>query len=420
MIKDKRNRKIQMANDATIKALKPDVKMIEYTEKDRTRGTGTFGIRVSSGGTKSWFFMYKFKGSKQQKFNFGTYPEISLLKAKNMATDKIKEIKNDHDPEVIKKREAKEEEKKAEENRKYITDLWQAYEDSLDLKKKKKAPATLKEELRRWNKEIKPHFGKMRVDEVTPAIIADFLDDLARKSPVSANRLYSLMRIMFKPALRKGWIEAHPMQWLERPAGEEVSRKRVLSDDEIVGLWPYFVGVAGDILKLVLLSCQRSGEVMSMRWGDLNFDNNVWTQENTKNGSYHLTPISTQMLEVIEKQRGNDEQWVFPSPHKKLTHIANIHKARYRFHKVSSIDGWTAHDLRRTGRTIMSRLDIDRHTRERVLNHSQEGIVAVYDQHDYLKEKRKALKLLGEEIYRILSVAPDEQVKIDSLREAQG
>ena len=81
MIKDKRNRKIQMANDATIKALKPDVKMIEYTEKDRTRGTGTFGIRVSSGGTKSWFFMYKFKGSKQQKFNFGTYPEISDRKS---------------------------------------------------------------------------------------------------------------------------------------------------------------------------------------------------------------------------------------------------------------------------------------------------------------------------------------------------
>lgn len=389
------SRKIQMVNDATIKSLKLDTTMVEYTEEKRTRGTGTFGIRVSPKGTKTWFFMYKYKGAKQQKFSLGTYPDLSLADAKEKATDKIREIKNDHDPEVIKKREAEAQEERAEESRKYITDLWIAYQDSLDRKSKKKAPATLKNECRRWEKEIKPAFGHLRVDEVTHEMIADFLDEIAITHRVSANRLFSFMRVLFKPALRKGWITTHPMQWMERPAGAEVPRKRILSDDEIKELWTHFTGVRGDILKMILVSCQRPGEVLSMRWDDI--ADGVWTQENTKNGSVHQTPISMQMLEIIERQH-NDTEYVFPSPRNPSTHIPNVNKFRYRTHKLSGIADWTAHDLRRTGRTLMSRLNIEPHIRERVINHSQNGIVKVYDQHDYLVDKRKALELLGKEI----------------------
>ena len=66
-----------------------------------------------------------------------------------------------------------------------------------------------------------------------------------------------------------------------------------------------------------------------------------------------------------------------------------------------NLEHFTPHDLRRTARTLMSRLEIPHHIRERVLNHSQGKIEAVYDQFDYLKEKRAALNKLANEIDRI-------------------
>ena len=63
----------------------------------------------------------------------------------------------------------------------------------------------------------------------------------------------------------------------------------------------------------------------------------------------------------------------------------------------------------------MSRLQIKQYIRERVLNHSQGGIIGVYDQHDYLLEKADALEKLGREIDRIIGTKVKSQ-KIVKLR----
>ena len=55
------------------------------------------------------------------------------------------------------------------------------------------------------------------------------------------------------------------------------------------------------------------------------------------------------------------------------------------------IDAFTLHDLRRTCRTGLSRLKVEPHIAERVLNHAQEKIAGTYDQWEYIEEKRDAL-----------------------------
>jgi integrase len=56
------------------------------------------------------------------------------------------------------------------------------------------------------------------------------------------------------------------------------------------------------------------------------------------------------------------------------------------------IKAFTLHDLRRTCRTGLSRLKIEPHIAERVLNHVQPGVAGVYDRFAYLDEKRAALE----------------------------
>jgi len=59
---------------------------------------------------------------------------------------------------------------------------------------------------------------------------------------------------------------------------------------------------------------------------------------------------------------------------------------------------FTPHDLRSTARSHLGALGVDVLIAERCLNHSLGGLVAVYDKHDYLPERRRALDLWSNKI----------------------
>jgi len=54
---------------------------------------------------------------------------------------------------------------------------------------------------------------------------------------------------------------------------------------------------------------------------------------------------------------------------------------------------FSPHDLRSTARSHLAELGVSVVVAERCLNHSLGGLVGVYDQHDYIEERRRALEL---------------------------
>jgi len=403
-------------NPLTIRNLKPEPCSVEYFEIGRNHGDGAFGLRISPKNKRTWFVMYQNEQGKVKRFSLGTYPEVSLKEARKAASDAMAKVHDGSDPMR---------EKETRRTAPKMTDLWIAYQEALSMKSKNKVSSTIYEEHRRWNTVISPAIGHMKVEDITPGVISALLDKVAKKAPVSANRLHSLLRIMFKTGLAKSWITIHPMQWLDKPGGSEPPRKRVLTDDEIYVLWACFDKVqpnSRDALKLGLLTAQRPGEILSMRWEDVDLDNAIWRQGNTKNGSTNLVPLSPQVMKILVARKPADQPkigWVFSFEHNRSRSATggktgSTIKARKKLKQLSGVQGWTAHDLRRTARTIMSRLNIKQHIRERVLNHTQGGVVGVYDQHDYLHEKADALNKLGQEIDRILANTKPEPIELTS------
>lgn len=63
-----------------------------------------------------------------------------------------------------------------------------------------------------------------------------------------------------------------------------------------------------------------------------------------------------------------------------------------------TIDHWSIHDLRRTAKTKMAELGVMPHVSEKVLGHKLSGVLAIYDQHSYLREQQEALDLLAAHI----------------------
>ena len=84
---------------------------------------------------------------------------------------------------------------------------------------------------------------------------------------------------------------------------------------------------------------------------------------------------------------------------------AKIAEIRRR-EKRPPMPAWTFHDLRRTARTIMAELKIDRDTAEAVLGHTKGGVEGTYNRDRYMAEKTEALTKLAAYIGRITKATP--------------
>ena len=392
----------------SIKNLKSTTKSTEYFDTGRENGSGALGIRISPKGKKTWFIMYANSVGKVKRFTLGTYPDMTLKSARDSSINIMADVNAGKDPMG---------EKAAFKSSETFSELWEYYLTAAGLGKKikrfaDKAETTQVEDKRRYDNHLKPALGDMKVKAIKRADIKKLLAGMSHTKH-AANRMYAMLNVLFKHADDLEWITTNPMPLT---FGEpEESRDRVLDKSEIKKIWPELKGKAGDIYKLILLTGQRSGQVMGMKWDELDLEDKLWTLQKTRTKNkkgVHGVPLSEQALQILENIK-NDSEFVFPS-RGNSDHIRWTSKFRDNVQKESKTEGWTAHDLRRTCRTIMSRLKVKTHIAELVLGHSQQGIIKVYDQYDYLDEKRKALDRLGREVDRITGIerAPAKIVQL--------
>jgi integrase len=97
----------------------------------------------------------------------------------------------------------------------------------------------------------------------------------------------------------------------------------------------------------------------------------------------------------------DNSDWVFTNDGKRPASCSTRFKAR--LNAASGTSGWTIHDLRRTARSLMSRIGVPTDHAERCLGHVIGGVRGVYDRHEFLDEKRIAFETLAAEIKRITS-----------------
>jgi len=231
------------------------------------------------------------------------------------------------------------------------------------------------------------------------------VDQVAERAPVMANRVFEVTRRLYTWAIGKDLVEGNPCVGLSKPS-IEAQRDRVLTEDEIRAFWSACdgePGIIGEAFRLMLVTAQRRGEVLSMRWQDI--DDTWWTipAEFAKNGLSHRVPLSSQALAIIERlrPRTSGKTWVFPSPSTKKP-IENPQKAAERLRERSKVSDLRLHDLRRTAASLMTGMGISRLTVKKLLNHAERDVTAVYDRHSYDPEKRTALDGWGRRLDAIL------------------
>jgi len=154
-------------------------------------------------------------------------------------------------------------------------------------------------------------------------------------------------------------------------------------------------------LALRLVTAQRGGEVLNLRWRDI--DGDWWTipAESSKNKLPHrvfLTSTAKKILEAVRALQPDESAYVF----------VGVRGKRQRSGALDTLDipDVRPHDFRRTAASMMASVGIQRLVIAKVLNHVDRGVTAIYDRHGYDPEKRVALEMWDRTMAAILEGKP--------------
>jgi integrase len=266
---------------------------------------------------------------------------------------------------------------------------------------------------------VRPRIGAKSIYSVTRLDIVELLDAVEDTAgPVMADRTLAYLRKAFRWwAARDDQFSPPIVPGMARTRPKERARSRVLSDQEIRDVWkaldtakvpkpfPAFV-------RTLLLTCQRRDEVSRMGWKEV--DGDVWEipAERYKTGLPNAVPLTKAVCELLGAPKkagfvfsgdgGKRALSGFSKSKRALDiAIAEIRKQEKR----EPMPNWRLHDLRRTGRSLMSRAGVPSDHAERTLGHVLQGVRGTYDRHDFLPEKKAALERLAALVGKILNPA---------------
>ena len=145
---------------------------------------------------------------------------------------------------------------------------------------------------------------------------------------------------------------------------------------------------------LQLLTASRKGEVCAIEWSEVDLEERVWTlpEEKAKNGQEHRVMLSRQAVKLIKAQpRANP--YVF-SANTSCGHIRpdSVNEELSANMKHFKLKHFTPHALRHSALTGLSELGASRELQNRISNHKDSSIAALYDHSKRDEEAQKWLQ----------------------------
>jgi integrase len=360
-------------------------------------GGGLYLFVTPSGG-KLWHFKYHFD-NKEKKLTFGSYPEISLLDARQRRDDARKLLANGVDPGAVRKaqKQAKVEDTETVEviarewHEKFKSTWTEGHADKL---------------MRCLERDVFPWIGSRPIKEIkAPELLTVLRRVESRGVLEGAHRVRGICNMIFRYAISTGRAERNPAQDLigSLPPAKEKHLAAITEPKEVRELLLAIDGYVGSyVVKLALqlspLVFVRPGELRHMEWKEVDFENALWSipAEKMKMREPHLVPLSKQarkILEELQKLTGTS-QYAFPSgrtydrPMSNNAILAALRRMGY------TKDEMTPHGFRAMARTIIDEvLQIRPDFIEAQLAHRvSDPLGRSYNRTQHLNERRKMMQ----------------------------
>jgi integrase len=333
-----------------------------------------------------------------RRFGLGVFPQMGISQAREAARTTRANVKEGADP-IADKRRDRAIGSAAKEGTGTLASL-------LDLYGRQRG-----EELRRWDEAkrrievvFKPFLGKPLVD-LDPHAINMRADEYQSKQAAAAAVRY--LRPILKWGAKRGYVsptvaDLHPPATVKR-------RDRVLSPDELADLLPVLRASIRPHAKahhFMLLTLTRREEAGQARWGDVNWQAGTLTLPVTKNGQRHVVPLPRQATELLQSMLPANGAGGRVAPELDAlifatsagTRLGNWDRETKAIQEASGTSGWTRHDLRRTGATMLGEMGELPDIVEAALNHVsiRSPLAATYNRSRYRPQVAMALQRLAD------------------------
>ncbi len=343
-----------------------------------------FGIRITAKNIKSFILNYRIYGN-ERRITIGRYPDWSSEAARDESLELRRGISKGNDPL---------ESRNAAYNSPTVTNLADHYmENHSKLHKRESSQTQDKQLLDNW---IRPKLGSKKIELVTSGDIKK-LKMAMKDTPYLANRALALLSKMYSLIIAdKDWpCDVNPAKGIQR--FPEENRERYLSGDELKRLvlafaeYPKYTTKTGEekthpqkqqssnILRLLLLTGARRGEVMGAKWEQFDLNTGIWTKPSahTKQKKTHRVPLSGPALTLINeiKSLENDSPFLFPGPE---THQVEIKGAWKAICKLADLENVRIHDLRHSYASNLAGAGLSLPIIGALLGHTQSGTTNRY------------------------------------------
>jgi integrase len=367
-----------------------------------------FGVRVRAGGSRSFIYQYKIAG-QNRRITLGATKALTAARARDLAADLAAKVRLGADPAGEKA-----------ENRLAAADTFgAALKAYLPEKHAGVRPATfvaIERHLMARCRDLHP----LPLVKIDRHLIASTLNVIATDhGPIEANRARSSLSSFFGWVIAQGLLDSGANPVAGTQSRPERSRDRVLSVEELRSIWAVTEHVADDnavapIVRLMLLTGQRGGEIAGLRWDEVYDDRIVLSSGRVKNGREHVVPLSPAARAIIAVRPrtgthvfGRTGDGDFRGWSKAKVWI----DARLATAGITLNGEWTFHDLRRSLATHMAEQGIAQpFVIEAILNHVTKGVAGIYNRALYAEQKTAALHAWAD---FILGTADSKVVKLE-------
>jgi integrase len=419
----------------TVDATKPAAADVVIWD-DELRG---FGLRVKPSGVKSYIVQYRTAEGRSRRLTLGRHGELTPDAARGLAADTLGMVRKGGDPTA---------DRRAIRTAPTVGEMLDRY---LTEHVKRRNKASTAEDVDRLVKlHIRPRLGKMKVASVTRQDVAKMHGAMAA-TPRRANHALAIASKAFNLAEVWGMRPegSNPCRRIERYA--EPARERFLTDDELRRLgdtlrqaereglpWRRPRGRRASkhdrkpenrrtvyswqitaAIRLLLYTGSRLGEIIRLRWSQVDAKAGTITLAETKAGEPQVIALSTAALaELAALPRIDGSPWVLPMQSDRQRHLPKetLEQAWQRIRAAADLADVRLHDLRHTVGTFAGQVganafmvrDLLRHktlaVTGRYVNRAEDPVRALGDR----VAGRIAAALAGEPAAEVVPLAPAE------------
>lgn len=226
--------------------------------------------------------------------------------------------------------------------------------------------------------------------------------------PATVNREIALLKTMFTKAIEWGIVKDNPAKKVKLLKGE-VRRLRFLMPDEVQLLLSKCEDWVRPIVIIAVNTGARKGELLNLRWSEVDFQQGIITLLDTKNGERRDVPMNETArgtLSGIEDQEGH----VFKKGGKPLKYFG-VRKPFEKAVRESKIEDFRFHDLRHTFASLLVMSGVDLNVVRDLLGHKTLEMTLRYA-HLSPDHKAKAINVLDKVVGQGMALdSPQEQPK---------